>query len=60
MSLIDGSPRSASVIAETTLDVIRLKRSGFLQMLRREPDVTLRILNAVAARVRNLERNLLD
>jgi CRP-like cAMP-binding protein len=60
MSLIDGAVRSASVIAESTLDVIRLKRSAFRQVLRREPDVALRLMEGLADRVRNLERNQLD
>jgi CRP-like cAMP-binding protein len=59
MSLIDGKARSASVIAEGTLDVIRLKRSAFRQVLRREPDVALRIMASLAARVRALEDDLL-
>jgi CRP-like cAMP-binding protein len=59
MSLIDGKARSASVIAEGTLDVIRLKRSAFRQVLRREPDVALRIMTSLAARVRALEDDLL-
>ena len=59
LSLIDGSVRSASVIAETTLDVIRLKRTAFRQVLRREPDVALRIMSGMAARVRALEHDLL-
>lgn len=59
MSLIDGATRSASVIAETTLDVIRLKRSAFRQVLRQEPDVAFRIMEGLAGRVRALERDLL-
>jgi CRP/FNR family cyclic AMP-dependent transcriptional regulator len=59
MSLIDGSPRSASVVAESTLDVIRLKRSAFRRVLQTEPDVAFRIMTGLAARVRNLERDLL-
>ena len=60
MSLIDGSIRSASVVAESTLDTIRLKRSAFRQVIRKEPDVALRIMEGLAARVRNLEHDLLD
>jgi CRP-like cAMP-binding protein len=59
MSLIDGKARSASVVAEGTLDVIRLKRSAFRQVLRREPDVALRIMTGLAVRVRGLENDLL-
>ncbi len=59
MSLIDGTARSASVVAETTLDVIRLKRSAFREVLRREPDVAFRIMSGLAARVRGLEKDLL-
>jgi CRP-like cAMP-binding protein len=59
LSLFDDSPRSASVTAETTLDVIRLKRTAFRQVLRREPDVALRIMTGMASRIRALEHDLL-
>ncbi len=59
MSLIDGRTRSASVVAEQTLDVIRLKRTAFRKVLRREPEVALRIMEGLAARVRHLERDLI-
>jgi CRP-like cAMP-binding protein len=59
MSLIDGRMRSASIVAEDTLDVIRLKRSAFRKVLRTEPEVALRIMEGLAARVRLLEQDLL-
>lgn len=60
MSLVDGSTRSATVIAVTSLDTIRLKRSAFRDVLRREPEVALRIMEGMAGRVRALERDHLD
>jgi CRP/FNR family cyclic AMP-dependent transcriptional regulator len=60
ISLIDGTTRSASVVAESTLDVIRLPRTAFRKVLRDEPDVAFRIMTSLAGRVRNLERDLLD
>jgi CRP-like cAMP-binding protein len=57
LSLIDGHPRSASIVADTTLDTIRLKRSAFRMMLRSEPDVALRIMEGMTALIRDLQHD---
>ena len=59
MALLDGQPRSATVIAETSVDAIRIKRATFRELLKREPEVGLRIMAGLAARVREYERQLL-
>jgi CRP-like cAMP-binding protein len=60
MALLDGGPRSMTVIAESTLDAVRIQRSAFRRLLLREPEVGLRIMAGLAARVREHERQLLD
>jgi CRP/FNR family transcriptional regulator, cyclic AMP receptor protein len=55
MSLLDGKPRSASVITETPLVTIRLSRARFNKMLVSEPVLTRAILAELAARIRGLE-----
>jgi CRP-like cAMP-binding protein len=57
LSLIDGHPRSASIVADSSLDTIRLKRSAFRTMLRSEPDVALRIMEGMTALVRDLQHD---
>jgi CRP-like cAMP-binding protein len=59
MALLDGQPRSATVIAETSLDAIRIKRAAFRELLKKEPEVGLRIMAGLASRVREYERQLL-
>lgn len=59
MTLLDGGPRSMTVIAESTLDAVRIQRSAFRRLLLREPEVGLRIMAGLAARVREHERQLL-
>lgn len=52
LALLDGGPRTASVVAETELAMIRLSRRAFRDLIRREPDVALKLLETVAARAR--------
>lgn len=58
VSLLDGGPRTATVVAETPLVLLALSRGPFRRMLEREPTVTLRILKEVAGRLRSTERPL--
>lgn len=48
MSLIDGTPRSASVKAKTNLSPIGLKREDFQKLLLAEPGITNRVLMGIA------------
>ncbi len=59
LALLDGGPRSATVIAETSLDAVGIQRSAFRKMLTQEPEVGLRIMAGVAARLREYERQLI-
>ena len=52
LALLDGRPRTASVVAETPLVMIRIPRAGFLKMLRDEPDVAIKILAELSQRLR--------
>src|SRR4029450_10310511 len=52
LALLTGGPRTASVIAETSLDTIRIKRPAFRKLLLKEPEVGLRIMAGLGARVR--------
>ena len=56
MSIIDGRPRSASVIAETAVDAIELYGTAFRKLLDDIPAMTKRLLLAQTARVRELDR----
>jgi CRP/FNR family transcriptional regulator, cyclic AMP receptor protein len=55
MALLDGEPRSASVIAETDVAALRIAADPFRALLRREPAIALALLRTLSARVRRLE-----
>lgn len=55
MALIDGQPRSATVVATTEMTCLRLGRAGFQKALRAEPSVSAALLRALAERLRKLE-----
>jgi CRP-like cAMP-binding protein len=57
ISLLDGGPRTASVVAETPLKMLSLSRSSLLRLVQREPAVGVRLLAHVAMMLRRLERS---
>jgi len=57
LALLDGQPRSASVTAETHLTTIRIGRPEFRQLLKREPDVALKLLEVLSLRFRSASRD---
>lgn len=52
LALLDGEPRSASVIAQRPVRVRLIPRSAFLALLRREPTAVEGLLHTLAAMVR--------
>jgi CRP-like cAMP-binding protein len=52
MAIIDGAERTASVIAETDVDVLVLTSWDFKAMLRSRPEVALDILPVIVGRLR--------
>jgi CRP/FNR family transcriptional regulator, cyclic AMP receptor protein len=58
ISLLDGGPRTASVIADTPVVAIRLFKASFDRVVREEPRVAGKILAVVARRLREAERTV--
>jgi len=56
ISVLDGGPRSATVVAETRVLVFRLDRPAFLRLLRTEGSISRKLLQGMAARLRSAER----
>jgi len=56
LSLIDGKPASASVVAESPLEAVVLYRTRFNKLLDSMPEVYRRLLVAMAARVRSIDQ----
>jgi CRP/FNR family cyclic AMP-dependent transcriptional regulator len=58
LAAIDAQPRSASVVAVTQLRVLRLFRRHLLALLKDEPQITLKLLDGIVRRVRQIDRSL--
>ncbi|MBI2755473.1 MAG: cyclic nucleotide-binding domain-containing protein [Chloroflexi bacterium] len=56
MALLDDEPRSATVRAEASGEVLRLERSRFLDLLRKEPGVGYAIAVALSRLLRERDR----
>lgn len=57
ISLIDGEPRSATVVARTDLTTISLVSWAFTPILDEEPEVTKRLLTVLCSRLRAAEQS---
>jgi CRP/FNR family cyclic AMP-dependent transcriptional regulator len=58
LALLDGGPRSASVVADGSITTIRIERAPFRSFLRDEPDIALKLLEGMARRMRGMARGL--
>jgi CRP/FNR family transcriptional regulator, cyclic AMP receptor protein len=58
MSLVDGEPRSATIVATTDLRVLVVDRANFWRLLDETPELMRRILTILSRRVRGLEQTL--
>ena len=58
MSLLDGKPRSASVIATEKTELIMLRRVDFLSRLERHPQMASQMLSTLASRLRKTNRQV--
>jgi CRP-like cAMP-binding protein len=56
LALLDGEPRSATVVATDELHVMRLPRRTFLGLLEQDSAIARTMLAELGARVRGLER----
>jgi CRP-like cAMP-binding protein len=56
MSLLDEGPRSATVVADTAIRLLTIKRRNFATLLKEAPALTLKILATLSRRVRQLEQ----
>jgi CRP/FNR family cyclic AMP-dependent transcriptional regulator len=54
LSLLDGTPRSATVIATSELHVMKLPRQAFLG-LAQDPEIALEMLRTLGSQIRRLE-----
>ncbi|HEX9123195.1 MAG TPA: cyclic nucleotide-binding domain-containing protein, partial [Actinomycetota bacterium] len=50
IALLDGGPRSASVVADGPVVAIRLMRGAFLKLMRSEPAIAMAVVQTLAQR----------
>jgi CRP-like cAMP-binding protein len=55
MALLDGGPRSATVVARTDVLCLRLARAPFMKMLKTEPEIALALLAELSQKLRLAE-----
>jgi CRP-like cAMP-binding protein len=55
ISLLDGGPRTASVVADTELTMLALARKDFLRVIRQDPAVGVKLLAHAAGLLRRME-----
>jgi CRP/FNR family transcriptional regulator, cyclic AMP receptor protein len=58
VSVLDGGPRTASVVAETPVAALRLFRRTVMDMMGSEPQFALALLEGIARRIREIDRSL--
>ena len=58
VALIDGKPRSATVVTRTQCRVLPIDASGFGQLIRDLPGFSEYVMNAMAERMRRMNDNL--
>ncbi len=55
IALLDGGPRTATVIAETAVRTWTIPRWSFKPLLKQHPQLSLKILEEVCARLRSVD-----
>tara|TARA_B100001250_G_scaffold414599_1_gene454377 strand:- start:37185 stop:37853 length:669 start_codon:yes stop_codon:yes gene_type:complete len=58
LSLLDGRPRSANVIAIEETQLVMLKRSDFLELIKKTPSIAVALLAELASRLRKTDRQI--
>lgn len=58
MSLLDGKPRSASALAIESTEVLVLRRDNFVREIRRVPEIALKIMSEMSARIRSADERI--
>jgi CRP/FNR family cyclic AMP-dependent transcriptional regulator len=54
ISLLDGGPRTATVVADTPMTLIGIERKAFLRAIADEPEIGVRLLAHAAGMLRRL------
>jgi len=60
IALLDGQPRTADAVAMEDCDLLVLERREFVPMLRQNPDLALRLMELLCARLRRTSEQVED
>lgn len=60
MAILEGAPRTASVRALEDCKLVQIDEATFSRLLRRDPEVSVRIMRKLSNRIRRLEELLLE
>lgn len=60
MSVLDGSPRSATIIATSDLETLGLSAWNMRTLMREEPDIAMHVIETLVARLRKVNEALYD
>jgi CRP-like cAMP-binding protein len=55
ISLLDGGPRTASVVADTPMTVLGITRKAFLRAISDQPEIGVKLLQYAASMLRRLD-----
>ena len=58
LSLLDGKPRSANVVATEETNLLMLRRSDFVQLIFKKPQIATALLAELATRLRKTDRQI--
>ena len=58
LSLLDGKPRSANVVAIEETDLLMLRRTDFIQLIYKTPQIATALLAELASRLRKTDRQI--
>lgn len=58
MSLVDALPRSATVTAASIIDVLKLTRENFNDVVAHEPEIAFRVMQTLSKRIRLINQTV--
>lgn len=58
MALFDRQPRSASVVAQTDIELMEIQGKAFRSLMEEFPDIPINVCRILSQRVRNIHQKL--
>jgi CRP-like cAMP-binding protein len=58
ISLLDGGPRTATVVTETPMEMLKMTRARFMKALAADPELSMAVLESLARMLRRVDRSL--